>query len=608
MNINCSEVDNFNISLSFYNSIKQIADDTLKYINNFKIITQEYQKKLISLNNNFGEKIKSCGDDKLFQIITLTEKLPNFINLNNEQYQSFLNISEQKIKNFENFLKEKSEIIKKYHKNFNDLNNELPKKYNELNKDKSNYLNSMSETESTLIKYYSTKSSIEKMENDIKNISDKKYSNLKEKMKNETNNKINSMKNTQKAENDYLKCDKDTTLLENKFIENSISLKNNIKDISCNISEEIKNIIIFFMESYNNCYKKCIEESENNKNLLKELNEIKLTEDIIKSEYKDFPILKHPQICKYNLKSFTMENEQTKKSNNLPKRKKTITTLEDGFNQMKFFSDEATFYTIKEILDNFKLIENNNDFILEKEQNKHLTKKLIEKILNNISPKILTWDDNPETLSSLNVKEISNDELKQIENLLNEHENRVIFLQKLSDYRANGNFIIQEKDYNLIGNLLNIICGTIRRDLDYHSAELTIILSDTYYVEEKNGNKKYLHCAIRKNELFKEKQFWEEFITYSINKEIMKTMDRDDKIKEGKKCSDYKISNIVFASLITLINNMISYGVETNDLKEIINSKITFYKLNDEFKNIIYNVIEEKGKEMELKKEEETKK
>ena len=97
-----------------------------------------------------------------------------------------------------------------------------------------------------------------------------------------------------------------------------------------------------------------------------------------------------------------------------------------------------------------------------------------------------------------------------------------------------------------------------------------------------------------------------------INKEIMKTMKRDSKTKENKKNSDNKLSNVVFSQVLTLIDNMFEFDIESNIIQEILEPKINYYKLNEGLKSTINDVIKSKQEEKEnlkkVKKENENKK
>ena len=120
---------------------------------------------------------------------------------------------------------------------------------------------------------------------------------------------------------------------------------------------------------------------------------------------------------------------------------------------------------------------------------------------------------------------------------------------------------------------------------------------------EEGKRKKYLQKGIKGNSLFKDKTFWEEFLVYSINKEIIKTLKRDKKTKENKNASDTKFSNVVFSQILTLIDNMFEFDVDPNEIKEILEPKINYYKLNDSLKNIINDVITSKQEEKKIEKQ-----
>lgn len=52
MNIKCSELDNVEISLDYFNSIKSLGDELIKYIRGYNQLSQEYIKKLQLFNMN----------------------------------------------------------------------------------------------------------------------------------------------------------------------------------------------------------------------------------------------------------------------------------------------------------------------------------------------------------------------------------------------------------------------------------------------------------------------------------------------------------------------------------------------------------------------------
>ena len=248
--------------------------------------------------------------------------------------------------------------------------------------------------------------------------------------------------------------------------------------------------------------------------------------------------------------------------------------------------------TIKTIFENYDLIEKEN-IDINFEENKNKTQRYIMKIIENIN----LSDSKKRT-------ELSKDEVTDLINLLNIHDNRIIFLQKLSDYRVKGKYELQDKDFIILSQLFNIICDKIKTNSDFRVAELLIIISQTYYTMNKKG-KKYLQSTFKDNELFKQKNFWEDYLCYSINKEIIKMIKVEKNIEEDKEMTDYKYSNIIFTQILTLIDIMYEFNLDSKNIKDILEPKITFYRLNDEFQATINEVIENREDNLNNKSENE---
>ena len=417
-----------------------------------------------------------------------------------------------------------------------------------------------------------------------------------------------------------------------KFVEECNSYRDKIKANACEIADEIKTLLCAFMLSLKNNYKQPLCSSDSYLNDFNKLNEKEEMDKIITSAFKTDNQLKNFESTKYQLKSFSRlkntnylqdeENNNNDKSNNIQNvnKRKIVEKLEDGFAEMSYICDESLVMTIKTLFENFKLIEKEG-FDMKFEEAKNRTQKYILKIISNMNnypfAKEGTYNENNiEKLQEyLDYKreELSNKEIIDLTELLDTHENRIIFLQKLSDYRARGKFVLCDKDYILLSQLFNILSEKIQKDADYRTAEMVIILSQTYFIEE--GTKKiYIQDSFKGNKVFKDKSFWEEFLCYSINKEIMKTLNLDQKMQEDKEKSDYKYSNVVFAQILTLIDNMFEFDLDCETIKDVLNPKISVYKLNDNFKETINDVIlakqEQKNLEMEQinKEKEENKK
>ena len=136
------------LSLDYYNSIKQLSDDLIKYIKGYKQLVQDYMKKIQNMQTNFKKKLAISVNPKTSQIILeLTSKIFNLLEQNNELYQLSLDEIDLRLKEFDTIIKQKNEEIKTIQKLSSDLNKELINTYNDVNKNKNNYLNSLSKTE-----------------------------------------------------------------------------------------------------------------------------------------------------------------------------------------------------------------------------------------------------------------------------------------------------------------------------------------------------------------------------------------------------------------------------------------------------------------------------
>ena len=234
------------------------------------------------------------------------------------------------------------------------------------------------------------------------------------------------------------------------------------------------------------------------------------------------------------------------------------------------------------MMENFELLDNNNyDLTLEEEKLrcKYLTLKIL-----SFAP--------ISKMYSNKIPSITEEEVKEIDEMLKKRQNRVIFIQKLSQFRTRGIFEIPEREYSILSRLFNSIAKTVESDMDYDCAINIIILSQTYYIL-KNNNREYLQNAIVNNELFKSKQFWEIFTNYSIEKEIAQNKENDNKngLNINSKESEEKYSNIVFSHLFPITNNMIEFGLDANIVEEIVVPLIDQYKISPELAETVLATI-----------------
>ena len=594
MSVKCSEVVNYNICLGYYRLISQMFEEEIKYIKNYKVILNDYFKKALNLQVNIGSKLGKPPDEfsnadwlNFGPILKLTQQIPKMIQKQIENIKTFMDDLDKKTKVLDDFLKDKSNIIKRFQLKYDNSNNDLIKKYIDVEKIKISFLNSINKTEDIIGRYYDNKNKLDEAK-----ITSKSENELK--ILNEKNKEYESMKKslistTKKYEKEYNNIVNKSIKIEDKFLTTINDCINGIKDVSCDLSIKLNEINVLFFTSIKDSFQKPLDIINANLSNSKNSNEKENMDKIMVNTFNNQSKLIHLLPEKYNLKS--LDSNKTGKNKNSEEnyfnsKKCGFVRFEDGFEDMSYFEDDIAFYTVKEMFSNFELI-NYNGVDIDIEEEKKMTKNYISKIIANMS----------------NLKENNNikvEEKNNLINLLHKHHNRIILLHKLNDYRAQCQYEIKESDYNILGELFFLLINQSKSENDFHCIEMVIILSKTYYIL-KDTKKIYLQNLIIDNSKFKTKEFWEELLLYSISKEVARSnKETDNKLKT-------KNENIIFSQLLSSIDNMFDFGLDDNLIKEIIEPKITYYKISDNLKDTINDVIVSKIKAKNDKKNENNK-
>ena len=560
MNFLCSEIQNITISTNYFNFIKEIFDDYIKYISNYRIITSEYIKKLTLFQEKsslklLGKEIYNNQYENISKshIYKITSIVPKIIDKQIENLNLLMTGIESQVNNYDSIMKEKDILLQKFEMMFEEARKDLLKKYREIDNLKDQFMNNMSSTEDL-----------------VNNYLNKKDSTTSEQIK-------NSIKTSKKIEKDYKNEIKSAKYYEENFQSIYQSSIINIKKIACETSTKMKDTITDFLILLKNSFKMQSSEIDLYLPELSELKEENTFEKIIDNSFSTNKKLVYVKPLKYKLKIFQNQNNNDILNTN------TILNLEDGFDEMPTIKDEIILYIFKTMKENFELIyDNNMDLKIEEEKMRCL----------NLTEKILTLEENKEKNNNQPTKK----DIDELNSLLDIHSNRVVFLQKLSEYRTKGKFELKAQTFEIFSNLFNTLINTIERDNDFHSIKNAIIISQTYYTKNDDNSKKYLQKTIQNNNIFKSKKFWEEFLEYSISREIVTSVNND--VKNGtftnNKESDDKKMNIAFAQILPYADNMIEFGLDKETIQEIIFPIISKYKIDKESIEMIKEIINKK--------------
>jgi hypothetical protein len=594
-------------------------EEEIKYIQGYKSLINDYFKKTLTLQVNSGTKLAKLPDDFAnatwldpTPILKITQLIPKIIQKQIENIKIFIEEIEKSLTNLENHIKNKSLEMKKYQQKYDEVSNDLINKYEEIDKAEKSFESSIKKTEELIIEIYKNKRKIQNVKSGKLKMNDNELKVLNDKTKEYESQKESLINATKKFEKEYKNIIKNssTSKYENKFATVINDCINGVKSVCGELTDKTKDTIITFLSSIRDSFKVPLDLVDSNLSMMKNLDEKEIISKTMEDTFNNQCKFTHITPERYNLKSLEITNigriskgskgnkkkKKRKKEENEENNENGFIKFEDGFEEMTYFEDDLTLLTVKEMFNNFDLI-NRNGLDIKVEEEKNEAKKYINKLILNMSK-----EENNKNFEDFNIIEIDDsepfgDEDKNVfQTLLNKHHNRVIFLHKLNDYRTCSLLEIKERMYNILGDLFTYLIDISKIEKDYHSIEMAIILSKTYYKLE-NKKKIYLQILIKNNECFKTKDFWEELLLYSMSKEIIRSKKNDnDNKKEDEKILKEKNANIVFSQLLSLIDNMFDFEVDGEKIKQIIEYRVDYYKLDDKLKKTINDVVNSKLK------------
>ena len=573
--------DSFDLSKDYYYFIRDTINDYTKYIKQYKLVNISLSKKLSQFQEKFGqnlldkEKLKNKYKNfDIKNIYEITSIVPNIVQQLINNFNFVANALDPIIESLDNIFNEK--INMEYKLEYESIKNNLNKSYKNIEKNKNIFFNKMNYVEDTIYKYYTNKN-----KNNQNNIDEKNNKNENLITTEQLNTVINDGK---KLESQYLSCFDTILDLENSFDEISKKLKLNYSKYSLDLTKKFRKIISDISLILKNNFSEPLNETAL---MLEKINDFDQKVNIEKIIYDSFRINKlivKQKPKKYKIKIF--KDSIKIKGNKNPKSH--INYLEDGLDELTYFEDYPSLNTVNYLYNYFNLVEKDFKLDLKIELEKLQTKNISQQILLYIKK------DKNEIKDTGNIL-ISKDEIKKLKELLNSHHNRVIFLQDLNTFRAKGAYGIPKDIFDLWNDLFTLMTNTIARDKDFHTAKNLIILSQTYYYLTEENYKYYMFEILKKNDIFRNYKFWEAYIYFSIDNEIIKTIKNDKRngtlIKKNQKESDDLYGRIVFAQLVSMADNMINFNFDMKKLKELIKPIIKHYNLNEESITIIDDII-----------------
>lgn len=586
MSIKCQETANIEIVNAEVTKTTQLWQNMINYIKQYNDITKDYLKKLISFQSKNQQKLYLQLDSKSDKdkiLILLSQKIESLIKAQINSITLLIDGLERSTETNMITVQEQLKFQSKIKGDYYDGRNDLLENYKLIEKAKKDYFECATLAEDYLINYQLFKKA--NMNND---------GHIKPSAEGENTSYIEvvnqHLHNMNVKEKEYMKLFKKAKNFEKSYIDRTSSSLSTSLSITKNIVEGMKNAIVTLMALLRGSSQMLFEESNAD---LQKFNQEQTGDKYADAIEKicDFSIKLQPveqeAYCIKSLMKLKNGSDECIEETEFSANNNHIISNMQGVRNIGNLEFEDIHEIVKMMLSNLKL-HKGSDYDVVMEGNKIK--------LNQICNKLLIKEETT----------ITDQEKEKIKSYLNNISYRQFFLQKLNDLRSHGIFKIEHKNYIIIGELLNYILDEIAKIdsiQDHYSAKSVIILSQTFYIQDNNGKKKFLQELIESHPLLKEKNFWERFVNYSISSEIFDSQKTEIKTGIINKSEDNKkFGNIVFAQLVPIADNMIEFGVTVETIKEIIQPIIEYYSISKSNEEMIYGLLDGKKKLLEEEK------
>ena len=518
-----------------------------KFIDFIEKIRKTFSTFAESIEQIFGKNF-SFKENQPATLLPLLTNLENHIKFQAKEFKKLSkSIYKEIIDSFKILSDSNKKLEEKLNKELNESNKVLKKSKIKLEENQTIYHSKMKNLEKLILEEKSMKINTLSGNNDIKEkrkqINDlisecKVEENKYEKIIEEVNNNVDNVKEKENMRIGFYKSCEQNRI--NKIKENVIILVNSIKGANNKINNDIDN-------------------------LLNQISNLDIQKDIM--EYEKF--------IKINYKS---ENHAEFKPY------KPMAQLDDSLKitEKKAETEDISikFEIISTLQKNFKNISNNVDINEEKRRNE----------LRKLCLRLFDKDQNINF-----VKEDLDNLLSFIEN----HNYRQYFLSYLTKERTNGQLVRSEKLINDLGIILKHILFLAEKECNYNDAKNCIILSETFYSEEKifkdddtyEIKKIYLLTYFKDNVWIHNIKFWQEIIDYDIITDKLKFVGEHHNLDQAK--IEGGLKNVYFSKILTHTHNMCIFNIDKNETIKLCQDLVEKYKLGDDLKKMIFNSIED---------------
>ena len=167
-------------------------------------------------------------------------------------------------------------------------------------------------------------------------------------------------------------------------------------------------------------------------------------------------------------------------------------------------------------------------------------------------------------------KGLSTPEKEKFKDIIKEKRSRKLFCECLNQYRKQGIFVMSQKAFSCVVELLCFYLSQAEIETDIDSALSVIIMSQTFYFEQKaidgTVDRVYLQQAIARHKFLNNEDFWTKVLDFPLNKDDEPT----ELEPESEEERTFREMNEMYVKLGTYAHNMIQFSLDKKAVERII--------------------------------------
>lgn len=554
---------------------KMISDYNLT-ISEYESISQDYIKKLTQLSSKYSdiisqyEKTLVYSDGKLKDLLKLFYRIPAIFSLQCTKLQSIQVVIKECCANsgLNDDIKKSNNKFEELKQNFENEDKKINKNLYDLEMSNKNLFDAYKNIEDSLANIVISNEKHQKkfsmndiMMQNIPIIDEKE------------NIFINAKKDLIKNKKDYFKIyDKFINFSQKKF-------KDNIHILQYNITTFATIFLTYFKTAHSEMEQTIKSISENET----KMNYSKITENLLTTFDRGIPDIKY---------SIRLVND------------KYIEDKNNSFDHQKLrkehylIKDDKIYLKIDDIYEIVKMMFGQFRFIEEKNYNLAEEQKKVR--IKNLTDKLLSYNLKNQNIFDLDsIPPLKDEEVDHLIMLLNKPGYRFDFLKILNLFRAQGNCEMPPKEFEITKKIFLFIADKIKEETDVLSAKLILILSQTFYVKEKE-EKIYIFKYLKNHDMLSNLDVWSQYLNEMIEEDLNRSNINEIPDEDSKDTDKLSIiNNVLLAHMLTFCHNMIEFGMKEENIKRIIEPVLTKYRVKEDSLKQINDLLENeiKGKE-----------